>query len=137
MTILTHQEQFFYDNAGYSYDPATQSQEQGRIECARLLADAETEAFNRSYWFIWDTDSDSRSADWIDADEDGGANRDPWITWQCAIVEHVEGCGQPRTLASLGGIDFGRDGDPSTSDYSRVVQAELAAEVIQQEQRNV
>lgn len=121
---------FFYENAGYSYDPKIETAESGRRKCAEQLAHAEREASRLGYWFIWDIDSDIMSSDWIDADEDGGANRDPWITWQCAIVEHVPGSGQPRTIGSLGGVDFGRDGSPETSDYSRVIQAELAHEAI-------
>lgn len=127
---MNEAQQFFYENAGYSYDPATQTPEHGRADCAAKLAAAEAEASSRGYWFIWDTDSNNTSADWIDANEDGGANCDPWITWQCAIVEHVPGCGQPRTLGSICGVDFGRDGSPATSEYSRVIQAELAHEAI-------
>jgi hypothetical protein len=130
MQTMTEAQQFFYENAGYSYDPATQTPEQGRAECAAKLAAAEAEARDRGYWFIWDTDSGVMSSDWLDANEDGGANRDPWITWQCAIVEHVPGSGQPRILESIGGVDFGRNGSPGTSDYSRVIQAELALEAI-------
>ena len=40
-TRLTVDQLFFYENAGYSYDPKTETPEQGRIRCARDLADAE------------------------------------------------------------------------------------------------
>jgi hypothetical protein len=29
-------EQFFYDNAGFSYNPETESEEHGKLRCARI-----------------------------------------------------------------------------------------------------
>ena len=34
---MTKQEQFFYDHAGWSYDPKTETPEQGRERCAKDL----------------------------------------------------------------------------------------------------
>jgi len=38
---LTDAEQFFYDHAGWSYDPAAETPDHGRARCAIELADAE------------------------------------------------------------------------------------------------
>ncbi len=36
---MSAREQFFYDNAGYSCNPPTETEEQGHIRCAKELAD--------------------------------------------------------------------------------------------------
>ena len=36
--------EFFFTHAGYSYDPKTETPEQGRAKCAQRLAEAEEEA---------------------------------------------------------------------------------------------
>ena len=49
---------FFLRNAGYSYDPKTQTKQAGRSECARKLAKAERDARALGYTFEWEYDSD-------------------------------------------------------------------------------
>ena len=109
---------FFFSNAGYSYDPKTETPLQGRWKCAHALADAEYEAWGKGYSFHWEVDSDITSADWRDDCE-------PYATWWCA-------CRNPdgEIVATLGGVDFGPDGEPWGNDYARVVEAELAFEAI-------
>lgn len=114
-------EQFFYDNAGHSYDPSTETPEQGRTKGAILLASAERWAHETGYTFRWDIDEDSSSADWIDENEDGGEQCNPWQVWACLMLDET---GHP--VQSLCSIDFGRDGQPWGNSYRRVVEAGLA-----------
>ena len=94
--------EFFFANAGYSYNPETETPEQGRAKCAQRLAAAEAEADRRGWW-----------VEWIDDGEEDGAPR-----W-CALLRDSGSA----VLGSLGGIDI-CDGP-----YARVVAAELAADV--------
>jgi len=41
---MKDREAFFYENAGYSWDPSSESREEGRRKCARYLAEAEERA---------------------------------------------------------------------------------------------
>lgn len=101
--------QFFYDHAGYGYDPATETPEQGRKRCARELAAAEAERTERGWWVEWTHDQDSGY---------GG--------WYTATLYHAAPLTGERTaLTSCGAVDAG-DGDP----YRRVVVAELAREAL-------
>lgn len=109
---------FFYQHAGYSYNPATETPEQGRRKCARALARAERAGSDAGLGFRWSIDPDTDSSDWNDDPE-------PWAQWVCECVD-ADG----ETVACLGGIDFGRDGEPWGDPYQRVVEAELAAEAL-------
>ena len=109
---------FFYDNAGYSYDPKTQTAEQGKAECARILACAELIAKAIGLQYSWEIDPDIDSSDFDDDPE-------PWNLWQCLCFD-ADG----HLVASKHGIDFGRFGHPDSDNYSRVVEAELAAEAV-------
>ena len=115
---------FFLANAGYSYDPKTETPLQGRQRCAKTLAHAEKRARERGCSFHWEIDGDITSAEWIAPDQDGGRRRDPWDTWACVARDDTG-----AVFASLCGIDFGRDGTPWGSTYRRVVEAELACEL--------
>ena len=53
---LTADQLFFYEHAGYSYNPQTETAEQGRIRCAISLALAEEQARNLGYEFEWEYD---------------------------------------------------------------------------------
>ena len=108
---LTRDERFFFDNAGYSWNPLKQTPEQGRTKGAMKLAAAEA-----AYWdaqayasveFKCAPDYDRRDGD------DEGPMFSMWIE-----------DGDGHFLASLHGID-----DDSTA-YRRVVMAELALECI-------
>lgn len=119
--------QFFLKHAGYSYDPKTQTPIQGRIRGARALARAEREARDGGFYYTWELD-DYLSSEWIPDNEDGGRNCDPWQTWRCAMfrADNQETNARGGCVASLHGIDLGRDGEPWGDPYKRVVEAELA-----------
>src|SRR5437868_9324767 len=53
---LTTDQFFFYQNAGYSYDPKTETADKGRIRCAVELARAEKYARNLGWEFEWEWD---------------------------------------------------------------------------------
>jgi hypothetical protein len=110
-------EQFFYEHAGYSYDPKKETPEQGRRKCARALARAEAKAYDKGITYKWDVD-DTDSSEWSD-------ERPAWQQWYC-IAYNRKGA----AIASLSGIDFGRNGEPWGDPYRRVVEAELALEAI-------
>lgn len=127
--------QFFLRHAGYSYDPQTQTPMQGRVRNTRNLAAAERKARDAGLWFKWEVDPDSTSADFGD-NLDNGELGAPWQLWQCCACSPNESPGRfsnlSTVLASLGGIDFGRDGEPWGNPYRRVVEAELALEALDQ-----
>jgi len=49
---------FFSENGSYSWDPKTETQDQGRQRCARELAQAERYAAERGWRFEWENDPD-------------------------------------------------------------------------------
>lgn len=102
---LTAAEQFFFDHAGYSYDPKSETAEHGRIRCAKNLAAAEGIAREAGVSFEWVPDAD--------VDEPN--------QWGCMLHDAAGSIHQ-----SLWGIDFGRHGEPWGDKYRRVVEAELA-----------
>lgn len=104
---------FFYVNAGYSYNAATETAEQGRERCARNLAAAESIAREAGVSFDWRVDHDCDS-------EHGLHPLYECLAYDCA----------GKVVASLHAIDFGADGSPHSSDYRRVVEAELADEFV-------
>lgn len=102
---------FFVEHAGYSYDPKTQTPEEGKLACAKALADAEA----------WLHSQYEYSVQWVedrDVDRSGIDHNGP--LWGCIVT--VDGRDE-----SLWGIDLGENGarDP----YRRVVESELAAEL--------
>jgi hypothetical protein len=113
--ILTPDQLFFYLNAGYSYSP-NETAEQGRIRCAKQLAEAEEIGQRLGYEFEWDWD-ECPDLSWM-SDED----REQEHEVLCArIVDPENG---RYSLASLCGIT-----DPDRN-YRRVIEAELASEAI-------
>jgi hypothetical protein len=107
--------QFFHDQAGWSYDPAKETREQGRMRGARALAKAEAEAKTAGYSFEWSLDGGD-SSEWT-------KSRKPATpTWQC-LCRDTAG----KVCGSLCGIDF-VDKEPWGQPYKRVVEAELALE---------
>jgi hypothetical protein len=108
---------FFYANAGYSYDPKTETAEQGRQRCAEILASAE-EHFIASGWHLeWQDDWDIGSHRDFYGEDSCYAKREP-RTCEGAILKDSAG----NVLASLWCIDN------ATMDYRRVIRAELASE---------
>ena len=95
-------EQFFYDNAGWAYDPKTETSDQGRQRCARSLAVAEQWRITNGAWFQWEQDDIN----------------DEYLTPLFWCGMYLPGHKHP--VQSLGGID------DRGSTYARVIQAELA-----------
>lgn len=114
---MTKQQQFFYDNAGYSVAPG-ETTEQGRERCAVALATAETWAVQEGLHFEVAPDADADDS-WMDSESQ--AYQDEWRgkAWYVAIWDS-EG---RNIIAALGGCY----GDKT---YERVVKAELALEAI-------
>jgi hypothetical protein len=106
---------FFYDHAGYSYDPNTETRIQGRKRCARNLADAEEQARANNWSFEWQDD-------WSVCDhvQEFDTYTEQPKTCEGCILRDESG----KVLASLWCID---DAD---ANYRRVVEAELAEEAL-------
>jgi hypothetical protein len=111
---LTDTEQFFYDNADYSFNPATETEDEGRIRGARELAAAEQRLENGPYFIDYRPD---------DKPWDGDVPYDGplWVV----NLQSVEGVSAPEVIAVLGSVACELS-DP----YMRVVAAQLALENI-------
>jgi hypothetical protein len=106
---------FFIANAGYNHS-MNETREQGQLRCATALADAELWALEAGVSFSWDIDPEIDSSDWDSENE-------PHATWACLAYD-----AQGTVIGSLGGVDFGPEGNPHASTYRRVVEAEIALE---------
>jgi hypothetical protein len=115
---LTENERFFFDNAGYGYDPQTETQDQGHTRCAVVLAAAEAAGNIAGYRFQWNIDSDCDSSDW--SDEKPAYD-------QYELIGYNEA---GDVIGALGCIDFGRDGSPTRDNYARVCEAEMALQAL-------
>lgn len=119
MTRLADAKRFFFENAGYSYDPTKETHEEGRRRCASDLAHAEE----------WLRNSDDLRVLWAD-DDDGdhsytdGEGFEGYTVTTCEFCSILNESGSV-IYASLGCIDDADD------DYRRVVEAELAMEARQ------
>jgi len=114
---------FFYTNAGYSYDPKTETAEQGRMHGAMELAKAERWARENGYTYVWEDDGCT------EVQRDDG-------TWEqlpavgCAMhapLDDSQWRNNPIPCQSLGGITESDDASERRA-YRRVVEAELALE---------
>lgn len=119
---------FFFKHAGFSYDPKTETRIQGRWSCARALAAAEQ----------WARDHDAES-EWRESDIDSSDFSDEkpaWPLWDCIATTFREGSCIRYQVGSLSACDFGRDRDPwsdaEARSYARVVEAEIAAAVMEE-----
>lgn len=112
--MLTKDEQFFYDHAGWSYDPKTETERQGRERGAKSLAAAEKRLKDGPYYFTTEPD---------DVPWDGDLPYDGplWIV----SLWSVRGTASGELIGSIGSVAC-ESGDP----YMRVVRAELASEYI-------
>jgi hypothetical protein len=108
---------FFLKNAGYSYDPKTETPKQGRARCARELAKAERDARALGYSFEW-VDDECIGCD-CDNPECECSSGEPHESL-CCIIRDENG----RVAGSLGSIC-----KPSR-EYARVVEAEVASEAL-------
>lgn len=107
---------FFYEWAGWSYDPKIETSDQGKMRCAVMLANAERHAKSTGMRYEWRVDPhvDSREFN----------SEKPYYNSYCCTIHRRDGV----CVGSLGGIDFGRGINPKDSTYKRVVEAELACE---------
>lgn len=114
--------QFFYEHGGYSFNPSTETAEQGRARCAESLASAERYALSQGFTFEWadDWSVGDHVAEFGDCYKDGGPQ-----TCESCVCRDADG----NVLASLGCID-----DANTN-YRRVIEAELASEGMDAYQR--
>ena len=85
---------FFWRHGGYSFDPLTETPEQGRKRCAINYADDESRGRAAGFSFEWQIDSDIDSSEWDDSPN-------PWSTWNCVCRDSSD-----RVVSSLCGIDF-------------------------------
>lgn len=108
---------FFWTHSGYSYDPKTETAEQGRKRCAEASADAEANGRAAGLSFEWSVDPHADSREF--------AKGPAYELWQC-VCHDSDG----KILASLHAIDFGRGRDPWGDPYRRIVESELAAEAL-------
>lgn len=105
--------EFFAANAGFSWDPATETETEGKIRCARNLAEAEEWAKDR-LTFSWGDDwSVGDHVKEFDCYDDGG----PTTCEDCTARDRMG-----DVVGSLGCID------DATPEYRRVVEAEIADE---------
>lgn len=107
---------FFYEHAGYGYDPKTETPEQGRQRGAEELAKAEAWARENGYRFEWEHDG---YADRSGIEHDGPL-------WVCLMLD-----AGGDVQDALGGIDLGENGTPGRVAGARVIEAELALEAMQ------
>lgn len=110
---------FFFDNGGFSYNPETETEEEGKLRSARDLAAAEAWAKTNYLTFDWNLDPEPDLSA-CDCGEDHGPVYTVVLFDPAGVV-----------LGSLGGITFGEGGlwgDP----YRRVVEAEVAYEAMEE-----
>lgn len=108
-------EQFFFDNAGFSYDPETETPDEGKWRCARVLAEAEARLKAGPYFVGHEPDDQPWYGDFP---YDGPL----WFVTLYSVAGNVEG---DEILGSIGSVAC-EAGDP----YMRVVAAELASEYL-------
>lgn len=106
-------EDFFYEHAGYSYDPATQTPNDGRREGAGALADAERWATDHDLTVVWERDPEPYDGD---VPYDGPM-------WVALLVPYDGGVSDVR--AAIGGVAIDSE-HPDATPYGRVIAAELA-----------
>jgi hypothetical protein len=120
MMKLTENEQFFYDHAGYGFNPSNgETAEDGKIRGARALALAEATAEAKGITFRWEDDWEIGSHKEFFGPDSAYDDHEPDTCEQCDAID-----ASGEVLASLGCVD------DAGKDYRRVVEAELAAEVL-------
>lgn len=112
--MLTTDEQFFYDHAGWSYNPEMETEEQGRERGARALAAAEKRLKDGPYYVDHTPD---------DMPWDGDMPYDGPL-WNVDLYS-VENSTTAVLIGSIGSVAC-----EENSPYMRVVAAELANEHI-------
>ncbi len=122
--------QFFYRNAGFSYNPKMQTKQQGHWASARSLAQAEAWAQSQGLIAVWQFDVIADASfveDWTE-EEQTEWNAKDHEALGCILYrpcpDHGTDCKHAEHLQSLWGIF-----DP-TEEYKRVIEAELALETM-------
>lgn len=108
---------FFLRNAGYSYDPKTQTKQQGRAATARKLAKVERDARALGYSFEWDEDPEGCIGCECGSEDCACCTGAAHETESC-LMRDTSG----KVVQSLGSVC------QATREYRRVVEAELALE---------
>ena len=130
-TWLKSAEDFFYKNAGYSYDPKNETEEQGRRRAAKEYALAESWASAEGYTFEWDL-YPGNWEDLFDYEDDIQAIRDGDLEVYDVVMLDPQG----GVAASLGGVGFLKSqGTARMRADQRVHEAELALEKYAEEVR--
>jgi len=129
--ILSKTEQFFYEHAGWGYDPAKETSNEGRVRCAKELALAETWARENCYSFSWEYEQESPQSVFGKPCPKKGKCADakcPYAHYdpknEFFVAEIWDNSETPEVVGSLGMIEA-----PS-KEYRRVVEAELAHEIM-------
>jgi hypothetical protein len=117
MIPLTADERFHWEHGAYSYDPKTETSEQGRVRTAIRMAAAECRAREAGWTFRWEQD---------DITSEEHSNEQPFYPLWACLAYDADG----HVVGSLGGVDFGRDVAPWGAPYRRVIEAELAYEAV-------
>jgi hypothetical protein len=105
---------FFFVHAGYSFNPSIEGPIAGRVRGALELAYAARIVRLAGFTFEWDVDTDIDSSEFSDEEP-------AYPLWMCTMRD-VDG----DHYDTLGGVDFGRDGHPSSDAYRYVCEAEMA-----------
>jgi hypothetical protein len=123
-------EEFFYEHAGYVYDPKTQTAEEGRRATAKALANAEQWAWDNNYEFEWEREIRlaTRTVElaveaWSEFLDGTGIDPEDVSDIVSVVMRTEDGEG----VESLGAIIEGYDNEYNRN-YRRVVEAELALE---------
>ncbi len=117
---LTIDESFFFEHAGYSHDPKTETAAEGRTTGAEDLATAESVLMRAmrvaDVGVKWEADND----------DSGDGETTPKVR-ESACIWHRENKGVVHSVHYLASLSSIHDAD---ANYRRVVRAELAIECI-------
>jgi hypothetical protein len=119
---------FFLAHAGYSYDPKTETQEEGRRRRARLLADAEVKATALGLIAQWHED-DNPDRSFMDADAGGDYDDEDRRCAEFYLCEILSPEGE--SLEILGSIHEDIRDPVGARYYRRVVEAELFLQALE------
>lgn len=127
---------WFFKHAGYSYDPKTETPNQGRWRCARKAVRCEREYYARDWTFTMEPDE---CHDWSDTPDGADEGCCDWCNeplnarGECSTTHEVYGAvlrdESGAVLASVWGVV-----DPDAA-YERVLRAELVSEALANEAR--
>jgi hypothetical protein len=111
---------FFYEHAAFSYDPATETADEGKMNCAMSYALAE--AFGKKHNVVFDWDIDYDAMNW-----EFNSEYKEYTHYMCEMKVWDEALEQYVYADGLGGIMFAdkETNAPEEQDYARVIQAEL------------